>query len=206
MILLLNYSHLIWQVLFFSFFIGQFDVPNGDNTSLLFDIIMNDKVIGSLEATRTTDGSQTIYKSLTSIKTKIIKDVEVDYEYNVIFEKSILKKANVDILINQKPHVKTRTGLKDKNYYVIKNGKPKTVLHQAIDYTTVLLFFREPTGINECFSEQGGSLNAIVALGNHSYKKINAKKQENIYYYKNGSLEKADIDGGLIHLSIVARK
>jgi hypothetical protein len=178
---------------------------NTANKNLYFNVVHKGKVIGSLNATKTLKDSITYYQSSTIIETRIIKEIRVHYKYDVAFENNMLESSKVDITLNEKPHAKTRTLWKDSDYQVIKNDEDKEILTDSINYSTVQLYFKEPKHIKKCYSEQDGSFNTITALGNHSYKKINSKGRENIYYYKKGILQKATIDGGLIQFEIIAK-
>ncbi|GAA4241453.1 DUF6134 family protein [Winogradskyella damuponensis] len=173
--------------------------------TLYFDIVYNNKTIGSLKATKTSNDSLTYYQSSTTIETRIIKKINVNHEYNVTFNGNMLKTSNVDITINDKPHAKTFTKKSETGYQVLKNEKDKETVKDPIYYATVLLYFTEPKHVDRCYSEQTGNFNTIIALGNHAYKKVNSKERENNYYYKNGLLKRASIDGGLIKFDIIAR-
>lgn len=188
----------------FLIFLGSAKSTSEDN--LHFNIVHNNKVIGSLKATKTIKDSKTYYQSSTTIETQIIKEIRVNYKYDVAFEDNMLETSNVDITINEKPHAKTYTKWKRTAYQVITNEKDKKDIKDSIFYATVQLYFKEPKNVSTCYSEQDGSFNSIVALGHHGYKKINSKGRENSYYYKKGVLKKATIDGGLIKFEIIARK
>lgn len=195
------FKHLIWLLLFMGF--SSDSVSN--STELYYDIVMKDKVIGSLDTHQKTKGTITTYQSFTSIKTKLLRTIEVDYKYDVTFSKSMLKKAKVSIVVNSREHAETSTLWKNAQYEIIKDKKEST-LQDSIQYTTVLMYFKEPKNIKECYSEQDGTMNTIVSLGNHKYKKINANGKENVYFYKNGILHEADIDGGLVNFKIRIRE
>lgn len=177
---------------------------NTSKNTLNFTIINKDKTIGTLKATKVVNGSKTYYQSITAIKTRVIKEIEVDYKYDVVFEDNLLKKASVIIGVDDKPYADIITNRADQTYLITKNKKKESVIENAIHYATIVLYFKEPIGIDSCYSEQDGSFNTIVPLGNHVYKKVNAKKHENVYYYESGYLQKAEIDGGLIKFEIVA--
>ncbi|WP_157486531.1 DUF6134 family protein [Maribacter forsetii] len=181
------------------------DVKPLKNT-LFFDIVHKDNVIGSLKASKTIKDTKIHYQSVTTINTRIIKEIDVNYLYNVIYENNKLKRANVLIDVNDKPYADILTNWEIDYYQISKNDKNELVVQEDIKYATILLYFVEPVDIERCYSEQDGSFNTIIPLGNHSYKKINAKNHENIYHYKDGFLEKAEINGGLIKFDIVAQK
>ncbi len=188
-----------------NFIVFPYDAKRIDNTALYFDIVMNEKTIGNLKATETNKNSRQYFHSSTTVKTRIIKNITVNYNYEVSFENDLLKKSDVNITINDRPHAETSTEWRNNEYQMVKNGKEKEVFKRSIDYTTILLYFEEPVNISSCFSEQEGTFNTIIPLGNHSYKKINSKGKENIYYYKDGALEKATIDGGLANFQLIAK-
>ncbi|WP_405572572.1 DUF6134 family protein [Winogradskyella sp. Asnod2-B02-A] len=195
------FKTLIW-ISCFMLLVGS---KNSTEKNLYFDVVHNGNVIGSLNATKTFKNSMIYYQSSTTIETRIIKEVKVNYKYDVAFENNMLESSNVDITVNEKPHAKTHTLWHNSDYQVIKDGEDKETLTDSINYATIQLYFKEPKHIEKCYSEQDGSFNTIKPLGNHRYKKINSKGRENIYYYKNGVLKKATIDGGLIKFEIVAK-
>jgi len=158
-------------------------LTGSNSTSLDFNIVHNDNIVGSLQATRFSQASKTYYHSSTLIQTRLIREIKVDFDYDVIFENSILKKADVTIYFNEKLHTETNINWEYNRYHVEKNGKHFQTLRDSIDYTTILLYFKEPLHTDRCFSEQDGNFNNIYYLGDGTYKKVNSKGRENIYYY-----------------------
>lgn len=197
--------HIFRNLIVISLFVVFGNFNNTSNRSLNFDVVHKGNVIGSLNATKTLKDAMIYYESSTTIETRIIKEIRVNYKYNVAFENNMLESSNVDITINEKPHAKTHTLWNDTDYQVVKNDEDEKILTDSINYATVQLYFKEPKHIKKCYSEQDGSFNTITALGNHSYKKTNSEGRENIYFYKKGILQKATIDGGLIKFEIIAK-
>ena len=198
---------MIWNLILINFLICQWSYSDTSDQHMYFDVILhNNKVIGSLKATRTTKDSITYYHSSTIIKTRLIKDIRVNYKYDVTFNNTLLEKADVHITVNEKPHAETYTQRTSTYYQIVKNDDKKKTLKDSISYATIQLYFKEPVNVDNCYSEQDGSFNTIAALGNHSYQKINSKGKVNTYYYKNGALKKATIDGGLIKFEIIAKE
>ena len=196
---------MIKNLILIIFFITLGSDSHTSEEKIIFDVIRNEKVIGNLKATKSIKDSKTYYKSSTSINAKIIKEIRVNYKYDVIFDSESLKQSNVNITVNEKSHAKTITEWDNTNYQVIKNGKNEATITNAISYATVQLYFEEPKNITTCYSEQNGNFNTIIAMGDHVYKKVNASNNENLYYYKNGLLTKATIDAGLIQFEIIRK-
>lgn len=170
-------SYPIRQIILLTPIIDGIGVPVSTDTSFYFDIIVKDKIVGSLKATQTNKGSEKHYQSSTIIKTRVIKNIQVNYRNDVIFDHGFMKKADVNITLNEKPHAKTHTRWRAVEYQVEKNGMSPVVLKDSINYATILLYFEEPIKIKSCFSEQDGSFNTIVPLGNHTCKKNQFKRE-----------------------------
>ncbi|RBP34175.1 hypothetical protein DFR65_10158 [Oceanihabitans sediminis] len=176
-----------------------------NQTLLNFDIILKGKIVGQLQASKSFKDSKMHYQSKTDISTRFIKEIHVNYKYHVVFSNNKLQESDVNVVVNNKPHAETKIE-REQNHYLVKQEKKEArVFKEAINYSTILLYFEEPKNIKHCFSEEEGKMNTIVPLGNHTYKKVNARGNESIYYYENGKLIKAEIDGGLIKFQIQAK-
>ena len=187
-------------------FIGAGNTINTTENTIYFDIVHKDKIIGNLKATKISKGENIYYQSVTSIKTKIINEIDINYLYDVVYENDKLKKANVIIDVNDKTYANILTIRKNDAYQITKNDKKEMMVNDDIHFATILLYFKEPIEISKCYSEQDASFNTISPMGNHSYKKVNSKNHENVYYYKNGILEEAEIDGGLVKFKLIAHE
>lgn len=186
------------------FLLWSGDVSNDSVTVLNFDIVRNERVIGSLEANRTVSGTNTYYKSFTEINTGFIVRIKVDHKYDVVFNGGQLRQADVRITVNDKLHAKTITKWKNSSYLIAENTVEVTTFTDLINHATILLYFEEPISISSSYSEQEASFNSIVPLGNHTYKKTNTMGRENIYHYEKGVLKKIEVDGGLISFEMIA--
>ncbi|TVZ10381.1 hypothetical protein JM80_2919 [Cellulophaga sp. RHA_52] len=192
---------MIKNILLLVFLGGLIAKNNTVNTVLHFDILHKNKVVGNLQATKTIEDGLTTYHSFTHIQAKILTTINVKYTYNVVFNNKELNKADVSIMLNNKVYAETSTERSNKEYKITKNKKVST-FKEPITFTTVQLYFTEPLHITTCYSEQDAAMNTLIYLGNHKYKKVNAKDNENIYTYKNGVLYEASIDGGLINFTM----
>ena len=188
----------------FILFLG--DASDTSITTLNYNITFRDKVVGTLKSTKFKKHGTTYYQSINNTKLRLIKEFLVNYKYDVEFNNGFLNKADVFITVNNSPHSKTSTQWMNSHYKIVKNDATEKTLEDPIYYSTIQLYFNEPINISKCYSEQDGSFNTIVPLENHTYKKINSQGKENIYYYQDGVLTKATIDGGLIHFDIIATK
>ncbi len=200
----------MWYLFLFSFIVCQFNfvVSNEKKLSkkLSFDMIWRGKSVGTLYAIQKNIDSKIYYQSSTNIQIKFIKTFDINYEYDVRFDNEVLQSADVDINYNGNQHAQTKTRKKNNQYQVFKNNKLEETVKETISYSTISMYFQEPLNIKRCYSEQEGDFNTIVHLGNHKYKKTNTSDRESFFFYKNGNLEKAIIDGGIVSFELILKE
>lgn len=170
-----------------------------------FDIVHRDKIIGELKATKQQENDRITYKNFTNIKTHIIKDITVAYEYEVVFQSNGLLNANATILVDKKIHKQTITEWTGEAYRIQQNKKREKFLHDTISYSAIMLLFNEPVGKESVFSEETGDLHPLRPLGKQAYQKTNTKGKENRYYYSEGKLDSAQVDAGVIQFELKRR-
>ena len=195
-----------WYVYVFSCVLGILLVSPTTEESLSYDIVWRKSSVGTLKVSKKNISSKIQYQSSTNIEFTFIKTFDINYEYDVVFDNNVLQKADVDINYNGKQHAQTQTQLKNGQYEVIKDGELETSFKETVRYSTISMYFEEPVHLTRCYSEQEGGFNKIIALGDHKYRKINARGKESIFIYKNGVLEKAEIDGGIVSFDMVRKE
>ena len=121
---------IVCSLLFFNSDYNQFNTINASKNTLTFDIINKNEVIGNLKATKTSTDTKTHYQSVTTISTKILKEIKVNYKYDVTYERNKLKKANVYIDVNNKPYADILTNWEVKHYQITKNDKKEKVVRR----------------------------------------------------------------------------
>ena len=182
----------------FSFLFG------GDSSveTVTFDVIMRNKKVGELIATKTVKSDLVVYKSATKIKTQILKEINVDYDFDVTFHKNILIKSNANILVNGRVQDETSVQWNGKEYQVTYHKNRQKSFSDSIYYSSIMLLFDEPITDKISFSEQDGTFHKIKEVEKNGYEKINQKGRINKYFYKNGKLKLAEINAGLIKFQI----
>ncbi|WP_291726022.1 DUF6134 family protein [Bernardetia sp.] len=194
---------MIWYICIVGFLFGMLN--SSTEKSLAYDIVWRKSPVGTLKVTKEHIDSKTYYTSSTNIEMKFIKTFKINYEYDVVYDNQILQTANVDINYNGNQHAQTQTQLKNGEYEVVKDGEVENTFKATVRYSTISMYFEEPLKLTRCYSEQEGGFNKIIPLGEHKYKKINARGKESIFTYKNGILEKAEIDGGIVSFDMVRK-
>tara|TARA_R110000787_G_scaffold60220_15_gene136652 strand:+ start:2478 stop:3062 length:585 start_codon:yes stop_codon:yes gene_type:complete len=170
-----------------------------------FNVIHNGGVLGTLDATKTTDGNKIIYTSHTNLDYQLLTSVKIEYVYEVVFIAELLEEAKVHIKVkgNDKTNVKTlKTGVE---YQFYTGEKVKKIIKLPITNSIVQLIFEEPIGITKVYAEEYGLFHNLNKNGDHTYLKTAPNGNKNTYHYKNGILQKSDVDAGIIKFSIIRK-
>ena len=190
--------HLLWLLLTLS--------PNEvSDERLQFDVVRNDKTIGELIAIKTGDDDLITYKSYTRINARILKKIAVLYQFEVTMKEDQLNSSDAIIAVNGKTRDHTQVKWTGDKYHIQTKGKREKWLLNPIAYPAILLLFEEPIDVETSFFEETANFHSLYAMGSHSYKKINRKGKENWYYYKNGKLQRATVDAGIVRFEMILR-
>ncbi len=192
----------------FHFIISVFLITSlqAQETDLLFNIIHKNNTIGTLTAKKKPVGENVHYYNHTAISTRILfANIEVDYQYTVVYNQDQLIKAAAKIRLNGNTRTNTFTEKNVQDYIFYENGKQQRSITENIAYSTVNLLFEEPLHIDKVYAEEHGEFHELKKIRRHTYEKINSKGKVNTYFYKNGILEKAVIDIGLINFEIIKK-
>jgi hypothetical protein len=184
------------------FFIFLLIVNSFESTAQNFnyEIKSDDKIIGSLTVTITkkndTEDSE--------VKSEVILPMGIKYGYELKsnFNKKVLIKSGLVIYLNGKVHSSSST-IKKGSYYAIKNDGKKSKYIGIIKYSESLLYTIEPIGKHAIYSDFLGLDKSIKKLEENTYEFVNKSNgNKSMYTYKNGVLESANIEYGIIRFSV----
>lgn len=175
------------------------------NKTLSFNVIHSGKPLGTLDAKRVIDGDKTTYSSHTDIEYHMMMTINIIYDYNVVYENDALNNATVHITVrgHEKTNVKTEKDGSGYAYY--SDGDKEKSINGTIKFSIEKLFFEEPIGITKVYAEEHGEYHTLKKIAEHTYLKTAPSGHKNTYYYKDGVLQKSDVDAGVIEFSIVRK-
>lgn len=191
-------NHLL--ILVFLFLIFPI-LSSGQAQKLVFELVYKDKNLGKLTARHYKKGDTLFYISNTSIKTRIITPLNVEYTYLV--KKDLNKQllfAEVTIVVNGKTRTHSFTRKKE-NAYIFTESNKSHKINRPINYSSVQLLFEEPAGVKEIYSEEQGKFLTLQQESRHKY--IKSSKKDSEYHYVNGNLHKAVLDIGIISFEVL---
>ena len=161
---------------------------------LHYDIVFNDNPIGRLAVTATATGTGVRYRAdglvvvhllgEKSMKTLIIST----YRDNTLTESSFLDK------LNGKTKHDSRVIREGTGYRIQVNEDLSRLANRRISYSTSSLYYQEPVGMKEVFSERHGQFCRLSPLGNHTYELVQPDGRKNRYRYVDGVCQEVEVN------------
>lgn len=189
-------------IVILSFLCLQFVVAQTE--TIHFNVIHDGKSLGTLDASKTTDGEITIYKSHTKINYHLIVPIDIDYKYNVSFNDNELREAKAIIVVKGNEKINAKTILTSTGYNFYSGDELKyNIPKQAINHSVIQMLFEEPVGLTKIYSEEHGDFHTLKKIKEHTYTKTTTKGNKSTYYYKDGLLQRTVTDAGVIKFSII---
>ncbi len=192
--------------LFLALSISILSTTNAQNETLSFDVIHSGKPLGTLDAKRVIDGDKTTYSSHTDIEYHMMMTIKIIYDYNVTYENDELSIATVHITVHGHEKTDVKTEKEGSKYSYYSDNEKEKDIDGAIKFSIEKLFFEEPIGITKVYAEEHGEYHVLKKIAEHTYLKTAPSGHKNTYYYKDGVLQKSEVDAGVIEFSIVLKK
>ncbi len=157
------------------------------------DVMMDDAKCGEINVTAQKHGKQTEYEMTSNVKVKMIFEVTMEGKTTDVFKDGKLFSSNAKRVSSIGSENKETTLIWDgKKYNITKSNDDPSTVSTPITYCLTDLYFKEPVGISQVFSEMQGTYLPLTSLQNHQYQlQVNDSKKD-VYTYANGKLVKVE--------------
>lgn len=189
-------------LLFFFSFIFFTSASSLHSQTLFYDIYKGDDPIGEIVVEKVTRGNKVHYEANSEAKFRILWMNELTTSTAADFINNELSYAASKITLNEKvrEHATTK---KDGAFYRYYNHPDKHVKkeHPPIVNSTVALYYAEPVGVKQVFSENYQQLCKLKVIGANAYELTLPNGKVNQYFYKNGQLIEVKVFRTFVDLS-----
>jgi len=179
-----------------------FNNPNNE-TPKVFQIIKNNKVIGSIDMKMRVSGDSIIYISESQINAKMILTFKIIGKEISVFKSGVLVYSSVYRKLNNKVKVDHNIALLGSNYNLCQNNKTELLDIKKIEKNLISLYFKEPKGIISIFCDNQKEMIQIRSLGGGTYKVEISKDKYNIFHYVDGKCVKVEAFSPLFDVVLI---
>lgn len=161
--------------------------------SIHLDVMMDNEKAGDIQVNAKKQGRQTEYEMTSNVKVKMIFEVTMEGKTTDVLRDGKLFSSHAKRTSSIGSENKETTTIWDgKKYNITKSNDDPTTLPTLISFCLTDLYFKEPLGISQVFSEMQGVYLPLTVLQNHQYQlQVNDSKKD-VYTYANGKLVKVE--------------
>lgn len=152
---------------------------------LKYTIRFKNDVVGQMRAERT-QGAKSKIRIDSQISMQMVIKLELEYFMESIFEKGILTFSHTIQKANGKEHANTTTSKEKEGYKVVTQKSTTVVPRSEIRYNLCRMYFEEPGGISEVWSDTYGTMLKIKPAGKGRYELTLPDGKRNYYTYYKG--------------------
>jgi len=158
-----------------------------------YDIVKGSKTIGGLTAKKLIVGDTTIVRITSEAKFKLLFTFNVSYLLEEKFVNGILVYGKAINYLNDNVQKESEVFKLEHGYEVLLNGDKTNFDLNRIYYSIPNLYFDQPPNLDmTIFSQQFAEFLPLYKRPNDEYE-LESSNGNNMYYYKNGILEKVKV-------------
>jgi hypothetical protein len=178
---------------------------NGQTQVSTYDCIWKGEVIGSLYAEKTQNGNDINLVVSTAVKTRFIFEVAVETYASTTFKNGKLYAGNYVKNVNGSEKLSNAISLITNGYLLNSNSEKRFFETDAINNTSIAMYFSEPVNSKLLFSEMFLTYVPVICVEPGKYKIEMPDGSINYYYYAKGSLIKIEIHTRFFSVAFVLK-
>lgn len=161
--------------------------------------------IGSMNYYRQTKGEDVYYRTTSLLEVNLlVKRVKMEVENQIHYHAGQFISAHSQVVVNGEQNSSSLIEWTGDHYTVqIDDGEKKT-LKSPVYYSGSRLYFDEPKGVQQAFSEASGIFMVVKPLGSGAYQVTDPHNNRSmVYYYENGVQTKVSIKHPLLTVYLI---
>jgi len=168
-----------------------------------FKIIKKNSRIGYIDIEKTSLNKITTYTLDSEVKVKVVFNFSAIGREKSIYKDDTLIFSSIYRKLNNKVKLNQSLFFVNGKYLLKKKNKKEKINIDVINSNLVTLFFYEPVGIQEIYSDKYKKMVKITPIGNSRYKIVLPNKSTSIYHYENGKCTMIDVVGSFFKVKLV---
>lgn len=165
----------------------------GQQSTLEYDVLRNNKVIGHTVVTGIKRAGKVTYKVSAEIKVNFIKDFKAVSSEETVFENGIMVSSFFSRSLNGEVKGKRNTLLLDSVYQIVEDGKKSFYKLGKINLNISGLYLNEPLNTRRIYSDNHRQWLKITPIKVHSYRIDLPDGNHTLYHFENGICVSIDI-------------
>lgn len=171
--------------------------------NISFSIIKKNSKIGFINIEKASINKTITYTIDSEVKVKVIFSFSAIGREKSIYKNDILVYSSVFRKLNDKVKLDQSLSFINGKYFLKEKNKKEEISIDIINSNLVTLFFFEPVGIQEIYSDKYKKMVKIIPISKSKYKVVLPNKSISIYHYENGKCVMIDVVGSFFKVKLV---
>lgn len=171
--------------------------------SIIFNIVKNNSVIGSITITINTSKDSVTYTIDSKVEAQFILKYKAVGKEKYIYKDGALIYASLYRTLNSKVKTNHSIVYNQGQYHIQTPNKISRLNFDKIKQNLMTLYLFEPIGIDSVFCDNQKQMVIVKSLGDGSYKVELSKGKYNIFHYKHGKCIKIEAVSPLFDVTLI---
>lgn len=166
-----------------------------NSQSLIYKIVWKGDSIGYIESKVRHNDNYKIYLLESKAHFSVLIKFELQNDYSAKFVNDTLVQTRTISKLNGNERTNTIVNRKSNKYHVVSDGEEWMLEQDHIDFTISMLYFNEPAGKSEIFSERYGKFLELKNISDKTFELTKPNGRKNIYTYGiEGICQRVEVD------------
>lgn len=166
-------------------------------------IISKADTVGQMTILQRISGNDISYTVASTVTTKMLMTIKVNVREEANYHNKKLMASSSQRIINDKPQAGKQTKAYQNFYLITDDAKQDTLRETEINFDFSMLYFYEPTGIKNVYSNYYQTKLPIQHQEAHSYVINLPEGGANVYHYTNGICSRVDMRNPLFTAQMI---
>lgn len=167
---------------------------NSFGQEIIYHAFRNGNKIGVLTVNQNCEGERCKYLLNNKVTIKFLITVDIELQFACLYQKGSLIYADIKELRNGSVRDKSYLCWQKDKYLFSKDTDTTTIQLSQQSYSTTVMYFKEPVGLTEVFSERFGKYLDLKQIDTHTYDLVLPNNSTNTFFYENGECNKIHIN------------
>lgn len=177
----------------------------GSNPSApkVFNIVKNNKVIGSIKITESRSRDSVIYNVDSKVEAQFVLKFKVVGKEKYIYKDGTLIYSSLFRTLNNKVKTNHSITYNEGQYNLQTPDKVSPLNFEAIKQNLMTLYITEPIGIEAVFCDNQKQMVKVKPMGDGIYKVELSKGKYNIFHYRDGKCIKVEAKSSMFDVTLI---
>ncbi|WP_027137158.1 DUF6134 family protein [Gaetbulibacter saemankumensis] len=201
-----DFKRLIWKLkLLLPLFVFNISFANNTdpNTHLIYNVVRNNHVIGTISVSRMFNEDSTAYHLESHINVKALFKFNITGKETTVYKDGILTYSSIYRKVNNKIKANHKVVFKGEKYHSQDHNNQEQIYFKEIHRNLVTLYFSEPVGVNQIYCDKEKRMVRIEPMGESAYKVSFSDGKYNVYHYRDGKCVKIEAISALFEVDLI---